>query len=150
MNGSSRPDVCLMSKPSSGLPWWLRIARILLQCRRLGFDLWVGKVPWRRAWLSTPVFLSGEFHGQRSLVGYSPWGCKESDTTERLILQEVSYILSRGQPPPPAKKKKKPRSFCGFRLILPDLTPSTFSGLCSLVIPLLRGPCAVFNYMNRA
>ena len=39
-----------------------------------GFDPWVGKVPWSREWLPTPVFLSGEFHGQRSLTGYSPWG----------------------------------------------------------------------------
>ena len=43
---------------------------------------WVGKIPWRREWQPTPVFLPGESHGQRSLVGYSPWGCKESDTTE--------------------------------------------------------------------
>ena len=49
-----------------------------------GFDPWVGKIPWRRAWQPTPVFLTGEFHVQRSLVGYSPWGHKESDTTERL------------------------------------------------------------------
>ena len=35
---------------------------------------WVGKIPWRREWLPTPVFLPGEFHGQRNLVGYSPWG----------------------------------------------------------------------------
>ena len=42
----------------------------------------LGKSPWRRKWQSTPVFLLREFHGQRSLVGYSPWGCKESDTTE--------------------------------------------------------------------
>ena len=41
-----------------------------------------GKIPWRRKWQSTPVFLPGEFHRQRSLVGYSPQGCKESDTTE--------------------------------------------------------------------
>ena len=40
--------------------------------------------PWRRAWQSTPVLLPGESHGQRSLVGYSPWGSKESDTTEQL------------------------------------------------------------------
>ena len=55
------------------------------QCRRLkrcGFDLWVGKIPWRRKWQPTPVFLLGESHGQRSLVGYSPWGCKESDMME--------------------------------------------------------------------
>ena len=42
----------------------------------------VRKIPWRRAWQPTPVFLSGDSLGQRSLAGYSPWGCKESDTTE--------------------------------------------------------------------
>ena len=46
--------------------------------RDFQFDLWVGKIPWRRAWQPTPVFLPGESHGQRSLVGYSPWGHKES------------------------------------------------------------------------
>ena len=45
---------------------------------------WVGKIPWKMEWLSTPVFLPGESHGQRSLEGYSPWGRKESDTNERL------------------------------------------------------------------
>ena len=48
---------------------------------RPGFDPWVGKIPWRRAWQPTPVFLPGESHGQRSLVGYSPWDHKESDMT---------------------------------------------------------------------
>ena len=48
------------------------------------FNPWVGKSPWRRAWQSIPVFLPGEFHGQRSFVGYSPWGCIQSDTTEQL------------------------------------------------------------------
>ena len=47
---------------------------------------WVGKIPWRREWQPSPVFLPGEFHGQRSLAGYSPWGCKVSDTTELLTL----------------------------------------------------------------
>ena len=50
--------------------------------KRLRFDPWVGKIPWRRAWQPTPVFLPGEFHGQKSLVGYSPWGHKESDRTK--------------------------------------------------------------------
>ena len=54
------------------------------KCKRHGFDLWFRKILWRRAWLPTPVFLPGESHGQRSLVGYSPWGHKELDTTERL------------------------------------------------------------------
>ena len=52
--------------------------------RRPGLNRWVGKIPWRRKWQPTPVSLPGESHGQRSLVGYSPWGRKESDTTERL------------------------------------------------------------------
>ena len=47
-----------------------------LQCRIPGFDPWVGKIVWRRKWQTTAVFLPGEFHGQRSLVGYSPWGHK--------------------------------------------------------------------------
>ena len=50
--------------------------------KRLGFNSWVGKIPWRRAWQPTPVLLPGESHGQRSLAGYSPQGHKELDTTE--------------------------------------------------------------------
>ena len=42
----------------------------------------IGKSPWSRKWQPTPVFLPGEFHGQRSMAGYSPWDHKESDTTE--------------------------------------------------------------------
>ena len=53
-----------------------------LPAKRPGFDPWVGKIPWRRKWQPTPVFLPGESHGWRSLVGYSPWGRKESDMTE--------------------------------------------------------------------
>ena len=55
------------------------------QCRRrkrCGFNPWVGKIPWRRAWQPTPEFLPGESHGQRSLAVYSPWGHKEWATTE--------------------------------------------------------------------
>ena len=47
------------------------------------FNPWIGKTPWRRAWQPTPVFLPRESHGQRSPAGYSPWGRKESDMTER-------------------------------------------------------------------
>ena len=46
------------------------------------FDPWVRKILWRRKWQPTTVFLPKESHGQRSLAGYSPWGCKESDMTE--------------------------------------------------------------------
>ena len=50
--------------------------------KRLRFDSWVGKIPWRRAWQPTPVFLPGASHGQRSLVGYRPQGLKESEMTK--------------------------------------------------------------------
>ena len=50
--------------------------------RDMGSISEVEKIPWRRKWQPTPVFLPGEPHGQRSLVGYSPWGCKVSDMTE--------------------------------------------------------------------
>ena len=62
-----------------GLPWWLRGLSVCLQCGRPGFDPWVRKIPWRRIWEPNPVFLPGESHGLRSLVGR-----KESDTTELL------------------------------------------------------------------
>ena len=52
------------------------------RCKRHRFDPWVGKIPWRRQWQPTPEFLPGESHGQRSLVGCSPQGCRESDTTD--------------------------------------------------------------------
>ena len=55
----------------------------------LGSIPWVEKIPWRREWLPTPLFLPEESHGQRSLAGYSPWGPKELDTTEQLTL----YLL---------------------------------------------------------
>ena len=50
--------------------------------RDTGLNFWVRKILWMKKWQPTPVFLTGESHGQRSLVGYSPWGCKESDMTE--------------------------------------------------------------------
>ena len=52
--------------------------------QRRGFDPWVGKIPWRRVWQPTSVFLPGKSRGQRSLMGCSPWGRKESYTTELL------------------------------------------------------------------
>ena len=52
------------SRGHNGLPQWLRQQRIYLQCRKHRFDPWVGKIPWRREWLLTPIFLAGEFYGQ--------------------------------------------------------------------------------------
>ena len=76
--GSPSYELCI--RPFSGcLPWWFSRLRICLQCRRHGrwrYDPWVGKIPWRRKWQPTPVFLPEKSHGQRSLVGYSPRGGK--------------------------------------------------------------------------
>ena len=62
-----------------------------LQCGKPRFILWVGKISWRRKWQPIPVFLPGKSHGQRSLVGYSPWGHKESDMTSLSLSLRWSY-----------------------------------------------------------
>ena len=63
-----------------GLPTWLSGKEPACQCWRSQFDPWVGKIPWRRKWKPTPVFLPGKSYGQRSLEGYSPWDHKNSHT----------------------------------------------------------------------
>ena len=72
-----------------------------------GFDPWVGKTSWRRERLPTPVFLSGESHGQRSLVGYSPWNHKELDMafTFSFSACRVSGLLSSKTLPCPTRKE---------------------------------------------
>ena len=60
----------------------LQKVKICLQCKRPRFNPWVRKIPWRREWQPTPVFLTGEFHGQKSLVGCTPWGHKKLDMPE--------------------------------------------------------------------
>ena len=64
------------SKTLSQLLWWLSSKESPCQCRRRGFNPWVRKIPWRRKWQPTLVFLPGNFLGQRSSAGYSPWGHK--------------------------------------------------------------------------
>ena len=64
-----------------------------LQCEKPGFDPWVGKITCRKERLPTPVFLPGEFHGERSQVGYHPWGHKELDTAEGLSLNGTQWTL---------------------------------------------------------
>ena len=111
-----------------GLPRGLSGSRVHLQCRRdrrCGFDPWVGKIPWRRAWQPTPVFLSGESHGQRSLVGYSPWSHKP-DTTKAMehthtwawntsldahVLKRCPLPAGRILPPSPWQEIPKKRAF---------------------------------------
>ena len=65
--------------PRMGFPGGL--VKNLPAMLEMRFDPWVGKIPWNRKWLPIPEFLPGKSHGQRNLVGYSPWGRKESHTT---------------------------------------------------------------------
>ena len=80
--GFSRQEHWSGLPPNSyGLPRWLSGKESTCHCRIHGFNPWVGKIPWRRKWQPTSVFLPGKFHRQKNLVGYSPWDHKESDTT---------------------------------------------------------------------
>ena len=75
-------------------PRWLSSKESACQCRRhrrCRFNPWVRKIPWRRKWQPTPVFLPGKFHRQRTLAGYSPWGLKVLDTTEYHYVESEIY-----------------------------------------------------------
>ena len=73
-----------------------QLVKIPPQCRKARFSPWVGKIPWRREWLPTPVFLPGEFHGQGSMKGYFfPWSRKELDMTERLTSSACQLCLNK-------------------------------------------------------
>ena len=76
-----------------GLPRWLSGKEFTCQCKRQGFDPWVRKILWRRKWQPTPVFLPGKSHGQRSLVGYSPWGHKRVGR-DWVTKEQHNYLLS--------------------------------------------------------
>ena len=80
----------------SGLPWWLRQQRIHLQCRRPGFDPWIKKVPWRRAWQPTPAFLPENPNGERSLAGCSSWGRRVAhDWASKHTCQFLYYFFKK-------------------------------------------------------
>ena len=66
---------------------------VCLQCGRPRFHPWVGKIPWRRKWQPTPVLLPGKFHGWKNLIGYSPWGHKESDMTEWIYFHFLAIFI---------------------------------------------------------
>ena len=90
----------LLGRRGGGLPRWLSGKDSTCQCRRCqrcGFHPWVGKIPWKRKWPPTPVFLPGKSYGERSLEGYSPWGRKESDGTERLSMLAGEVGPRQGQ-----------------------------------------------------
>ena len=108
--GNGNPLQCsCLDNPRDGGAWWAavygvaqsqtRLKRlsssssivVVFQCRRPGFSPLVGRIPWRRKWLPTPVLMTGELHEQRSPVGYSPWGLKESDSTEQLTFSLLVF-----------------------------------------------------------
>ena len=74
-----------------GLPWWCRWWRVWLQCKRPWVPSLGQKDPLEK-WPPAPVLLPEESHGQRGLVGYSPWGRKESDTTEQLSINSLKRV----------------------------------------------------------
>ena len=79
------------------LPRWHSGKEFAWQCRkckRCKFNLWVGKIPWRRKCQYSPAFLPGKFHEERSLAGYRPWGHKESDMTDNWTLPEKLVLLN--------------------------------------------------------
>ena len=79
-------------------PWSSQVAQMVniclwcLPCGRPGFNSWAGKISWRRKWQPTPVSLPRNPHGWWNLVGYSPWGRKKLDTTERLHFTSGPYF----------------------------------------------------------
>ena len=75
------------------LSGWLSGKEPAYQCRRRGFEPWVGKIPWRRKWESTPIFLPAKSQGQRSLAGYGPGGCRVGHDGARM---SITYYLYMG------------------------------------------------------
>ena len=119
--------------------------RTCLQCGKPGLDPWDGKIPWRREWQPTAVFLPGEFRGQRSLAGYSPWGCKESDMTERFsVTHSLSSVSHHQIFPIPSPKPLFMRSICldstlvQVNTILKPLTAPGWAPACRTVLFALR------------
>ena len=85
-------NLLLILFKSVGFPGSSDVKEFAYNAGDMGLTLGPGRFPWRRKWQPTPVFLPGEFHGQRSLTGYSPGNCKESDTTEQLTLHFTSSL----------------------------------------------------------
>ena len=109
-------------KSTMELPCQLSGKESTWQCRRYGFDPWVGKIPWKRKWQPTPVFLPGKSHGQWSLAGCSLWGYKELNTT---YLVNNNKIYHRGQTGYLESKEKDSVNRKFLRIGILHLTNST-------------------------
>ena len=89
---------CYSPQQNTGLAWWLSGKESASQCRRHRFNPWAGKIPWRRTWQPSPVFLPGKSHGQRSLMGCSPvcGAAKELDMAQPLNSNNDTRIQIAG------------------------------------------------------
>ena len=105
------------------LLWQVKSLPAMQETQEMQFDPWVGKIPWRRQWQPTPVFLPEKSHGQRSLAGHSPWDHRGSDTTEQLSTHEHSHTSVWGH----------------TLLVLP--------GIC-LIVELLANWVTLFNFLK--
>ena len=130
---------------TQGLPWPFRGGsrnqtsgkESTCQCRRPGFDPWAKKIPCRRKWQLTPVFLTGKFHGQRSLVGYSPLGHK-SRTQLSNKGKPMSMVGEHDSSPPVAKSSSKQISYEDWgtcKKVSPRCTPAELQELQAFLVP---------------
>ena len=97
---SIQPSLCIytVSGPVLGLPWWFNSKESTCQCGKHMFSPWVGKIPGRRKWQLTPVFLPGKSHRQRSLVGYIAWDYKRMGhdlVTNNTVLETKDSVITR-------------------------------------------------------
>ena len=104
--------------------------------KKCGFNPWVRKILWKRKWQSTPVFLPGKSHGQRNLVGYSPWGLKESDMTDHIQMHTEKHES--------IKKGVDTKVHCW--ILKPIIVTTTLMRFLSL--PSWRNPFILFIYFK--
>ena len=114
-NSPWRIETRYICQRASVVAQWWRIHLQCRRCRRHGFNLWIWKILWRRKWQPKPVLFPGESHGQRSLAGCGPKGCKESDKNEAT---KHSCTCFKEVHPIPEMKSKVPS---------PPLFPTTLS-----------------------
>ena len=142
-------------------PWWATVQRVVKSQTWLsdfpagsdskvsvynagdpGFNPCVGKIPWRRKWQSTPVLLPGKSHGQRSLVGYSPWGCKESDMTEQFHLPLL--CVEEGK----RRKEKKWWSLLDWQEVAKSPHSDEIQSLTATSLSILCSACVTTDFLN--